>query len=79
MGILGINLEGIISTLFTILIAGGFAYAIFSVVMGVIQLMNAITPDAKKRAIMKLVLSGAGIIILTILAFSVGRIVDLIF
>lgn len=76
---LGIDVQEIVNTIFVIMIAIGFAYAVWNIVMASMQLMRAVEPKIRKEAITKLVLSGVGLLLLITVSFTLDTLVGLIF
>lgn len=75
----GIDVQEIVNTIFVIMIAIGFAYAVWNIVMASMQLMRAVEPKIRKEAITKLVLSGVGLLLLITVSFTLDTLVGLIF
>jgi hypothetical protein len=79
LNFLGFNLEKIFETAIVIMLALGYAYMIFKIIMSSIQIARAISHKERKNALTQLVISIAVLILLIILSFSVDLIVSIIF
>jgi uncharacterized membrane protein len=79
LNFLGFNLEKIFETAIVIMLALGYAYMIFKIIMSSILIARAITPKVRKNALTQLIISIAVLILLIVLSFSVDLIVSIIF
>jgi hypothetical protein len=79
LNFLGFNLEKIFETAIVIMLALGYAYMIFKIIMSSIQIARAINPKERKNALTQLIISIAVLILLIVLSFSVDLIVSIIF
>jgi hypothetical protein len=79
LNFLGFNLEKIFETAIVIMLALGYAYMIFKIIMSSILIARAIKPKDRKNALTQLIISIAVLILLIVLSFSVDLIISFIF